>query len=231
MARQVCFYVLIIVVASIGLQPVSADNQLDPSPRWVSYNSWAVSQGIMVYYAYYGEAPDSLETLINQDWVPSNLTNHITGERIVSDCAETAFGGWSVIRYGESEVEILFNSQGELISMPWNYEQFAVNDTGIDIVSAKSRLYMIWALMCLKAFHNETGRVPESIHEIASSMFWPFENTKNLYSGDPMKFNSHEVGDMLWEFSDGKVTIRLWKIPEGNSESSFGFLQYPLSGI
>lgn len=195
-----------------------------------AYNLNIIDRGIGLYYACSKSLPQSLSVLIEGGWVPSNLVNLYNGERVSGD--STALGGYRIAPDGQGAVILTFNNgEEELLSTRYDSEILSPTTLGITREQAMNHLMISWAVTCLTAYEQLTGEIPSSIDELADKGFWPFQGALNFYTGQEMLFDSYSVGDMLWEFSPGHVSIHLWlpPSPEGNTRAmalEFPFTQW-----
>ena len=99
--------ILTIVTAFLILACCTTAQAFDPEPYRTTYNSSVIGYGISTYYSHNGVVPESLELLINEGWVPSNMINQWTNETITADSENGEAGSWAVKYIDETAPWIL----------------------------------------------------------------------------------------------------------------------------
>lgn len=221
---RILFVTLLAFLFLFQISGIKADSY---SVAQEGYNLVMLTSGILCYYNLHGDWPDSIDTLYSEQLIPDNLKNPFTGESINGNSEDQAPGTYAIVRTGQDNIEFIQYREGNPETLYYGPEEKLNNATGMSLEDLTRIKLWHWSRACLPASHCALGEIPQSVDEIIKTGFWPYSNVLNVYTSEPVKFDSHEPGDMYWNFMDEKILVRFFSIPAGDAESAGMAYRYP----
>jgi hypothetical protein len=203
--------------------------QPDQKGGWFSYDTNVVSKGIVLYYNFNGSLPSSISELIQGGWVPDNITNFATGDKITGDSPDGTDGGLAIHRLTQTDIELVINiDPNNPFRANFGSDFMMKNETGLPMEQIQKKKLYFWAQACLEGYHYAQGVLPQSVNDLVSTGFWPFAKVVNFYTGSPILANSNDPGDMLWTFHPEAIYVRICTPPPAGTHDAGMYLKYPL---
>jgi len=171
-----------------------------------NYNLALVTEGVRQFYWVNGWIPDSLQDVVDAGFIPSNMVNPVTGERLNTNSR------------GENLCDVYYEPAehftGIIVTclapnglyMDWDVEFVPYGSTtytGPDLVISHYYYRIDCALECYWRLYKHC---PQSQQDLIDTGFWPFDGTElNPVSHGLLYFYGREAGDLRLEFLGDEV--------------------------
>jgi hypothetical protein len=205
--------ILSIVLFCAFAQPGKAASPASSALHHGGYNLGIITAGVQWYWEVNGQMPESVMDLYNSHMIPTNLVNPVTGQPLDLNPSALSPGDIKLSRIdSQTEQFTMVQPDGTQVQDNWNSSRY-------DFTSDSPRWtpptqgdramsqYLLWVHDSLQQYYSDTGQVPQSIADLVTAGYWPFDGISNPIMGTPLQFFSDSPGNLHFSFG-AKVIVR-----------------------